>query len=191
MTKLDARLKIIIDRVRRMWLAIMAVSTVLTLAYMPWWCLILLIPFAFVAYFALLYATISFVAATVSPEEIAEAEAQNKVSEEDQARFDAVEKIATRQAAGEKIPDAEIIETLNSVGITDIVKVDDLGPVVGTYRDKNIYEYVHIQMPKDAERSKLLYHGPANIVNGVAELPVNDGMIFAIVDNIVYAKEVK
>lgn len=188
-TKLDDRLRVVIERVRRVWWLVMMAATVLTMMYMPVWCLLLLIPFAFISYFAIIYATISFLAATIPPEEIAEAAAENRKNEADAKKLEAVEQLAKRQAAGEKVSDDEIIETLNSVGIVDIVKVDDIGPVVGTYRDKNIYEYIHINIAGEKEPTKLLYHGPAYMVNGIAEVPVIDGMIFACVDNILYSKE--
>lgn len=189
MSKLDDRLRVVIGNVRRTWWFVMMGATVLTMLYMPIWCLLLLIPFAFISYFILMYVTITYLAAVIPPEEIAEADEANKQIDHNTAKLQAVESIAKRQAAGEKVPDEEIIEVLKSVGIVDVVKVDDIGPVVGTYRDKDIYEYIHVNVPGEKEPTKLLYHGPAYMVNGVAEIPVIDGMIFACVDNILYSKE--
>ncbi len=70
-TKLDARLRVALDRVRTLWLVVMCVATWLTYAYLPTWCLLLLIPFAFVSRVALVFLLVGLLALTIPQEEIA------------------------------------------------------------------------------------------------------------------------
>jgi len=186
--KMDKRLKKALRRCKIAWWVIMFAAGWWAGTYLVPLAWLLLIPFGFISYAICLFVTVNILASTIPPEEIAEADRINKAEEYDRARLEAVAKIAERQAAGEEIPTEEIMETLKAAGI-EVVKVVDTGPVIGSYRDKDIYQFIIVQQPKHDTPDEMTYYGPANIVNGIAQIPEIPGMIFACVENILYAKE--
>lgn len=188
-TKLDGRLLAALQRTKIVWWTIMIASTVATLVYLPLWYMILLIPFGILAAMVLMWVTVNILALRIPMTEITAADAELEQEKLDAAKNAAVEAIARRQAAGEEVSSEEVMEALNAAGIIEVVTVDNMGPVIARYMDTDIYEYIMVQMPKHDTIDKLLYHGPAKLINGVAEIPVIPGWIFANVNNILYSKD--
>lgn len=189
MNEINERFKKAMEFAKGVWWVVMFFTTLAVFAYAPRWAILLLFPFALVSYAIIFIITMNSFVSKLSPEELEQVNAEKQKLAQEREKLDVVKDIADRQAAGENIPADEVLEKLSAAGITDIVKVTALGPVVGTYRDKNIYEYIVVKMQKNKEDDKLMYYGPANIVDGVAQIPVFDGMIFACVDDILYFKE--
>lgn len=187
--QLNNRLRVALTRCKTLWWIVMLGATWYTAAQLPTWCMILLVPFAVVSYMFMLFITINILANTIPPEELLAAEAENAQNKADRSKLDVLAKIAERKAAGEEVSPDEIMEAMAAAGVIDIARVTDMGPVVGTYRDSQIFEYILVKIPGKDVEDKLMYHGPANIVDGNPEIPVIDGMIFACVENILYAKE--
>lgn len=161
--KLNERLLKAMRRAKIAWLVTLAAAGWFASAYLPVWAWLLLFPFAFLSYTVIIYATVVLLSYRISPEELAQAEASN------------MEVAAATQPA----PPPEI------------VAVPEVGPVIGTYKDNPIFEYILVQIPGQSRPEKLMYHGPANVVDGIVEIPDIDGMLFACAENILYAVQQK
>jgi predicted transcriptional regulator len=188
-TKLDGRLLAALARTKIAWWAIMLASTAGVLFYLPWWYVILLLPFGIALAFVLMWMTVNILAWRISSSEIIAADAELEQEKLDNAKNAAVEDIARRQAAGEVISPEEVTKALDAAGIISLVTVDEIGPVIARYMDTDIYEYITVKIPGHDTIDKLMYHGPAQMIQGVAEIPVIKGWVFANVNNILYSKD--
>lgn len=186
--EIHSRIKRAAYRTKLVWWAVMALATWWTVTNLTPLAWLLLVPFAFLSYTVLLFITVQILASTIPHEELMETTAQRDREETARAKLEVVAKIAERQAAGEDVPNEEVFEALNAAGV-EVVRVTDAGPVVGTYLGNDIYEFILVQMPKREGVDRMDYHGPAEMVNGMAQIPVVEGKVFACVNDILYAKD--
>lgn len=190
-THLDERLMKAHARCKAAWWITMIICAAYVWGNMSPWALLLLIPFGFILYLLFLYITVVILAFTIPQAEILQADVDNEAAKAKAEKIAALAEISARQQAGEVVETDEILEALNAAGVVDIVKVTDTGPVIGHYKDKEIYSHIMVKVPNSGDEDQMMvYHGPANIVDGTPEIPVIDGMIFACVENILYSKEV-
>lgn len=156
-----------VNRVSIVWAIMIGFVTLGTAMFLPVWCLILLIPFGIISYMEMITVAATILSRTVSEEELT-------AVEEEQALRDIKEQLA--------------IQLMRAAGLTDVMAVEKMGPIMGNYKDKPIYEYVIVKSPGSKKSEKFLYHSPAILKNGMPEIPVLDGMIFCHVDGILYSK---
>lgn len=186
--EIHSRIARAVRRTKLAWLAVMGLATwwaVANLTPLAW---LLLVPFAFLSYTVLLFITVQILASTIPHEDLMDATAKRDRDETARAKMEVVAKIAERQAAGEDVPSEEVFEALNAAGV-EVVRVTDTGPVVGTYLGNDIYEFILVKMPSHEGIDRMDYHGPAEMVKGMAQIPVVEGKVFACVNDILYAKD--
>lgn len=166
-----------VDRARISWAIIAGVSFVYALINYPWWALIIWAVLAVFTYFGTLLFTAWILAANITEEELQQAENEEKAK-------DLHDRIKANQ-----VPPEELMKMMQDAGVTELVEVEEVGPEIGRYKDNPIYAYVLMKSPGSSELEKFLYHGPANMVHGVPEIPVIDGMLFAHIEGIIYSRE--
>ena len=162
-----------VNRARTAWAAMMGGAIILVAVTTPtFWSFALLIPFGIISYMILLATMAWLLSGNVTEEDLREAEAKQ-------------DSLDVRMQDHVSIPEVE--KVLAESGM-EMAVVKKLGPIVGAYRDKPIYEYINVKAVNAKRAEKFLYHGPANVINGVPEIPEIDGMVFAVVEGILYSK---
>lgn len=174
MSELQRKIGRAVDRARVAWALCSGVALIGVVMFLPLWAIFFWLIISIFTYFGTLLLTAWLLAASISTEELEAAEAEIK-------ERDLKEKLAS----GDHQPE-DTIQMMRDAGIVDVVEVDEVGPEIGTFKGNPIYEYVLMKSPASTAVQKFLYHGPANVVNGMPEIPVLDDMIFAHIDGVLY-----
>ena len=159
------------NNARTVWAALMLIGIGLVAYFLPLWYLIVMIPVGIITYML----TLALVSLVISGE-LTEEEMEEVVhgGEEVDKAFE-----------GKK--SAEEVAKENNVDIHDIMVVDDMGPIIGTYLDKPIYEYVDVKRPGEKVVQRFPYFGPADVKKGIPVIPSFEDMVFAVVEGVLYA----
>jgi len=170
-----------VNRARTAWAVMMGVAAIFTFSTAPNpWMWALLIPFGVISYMVTLAVVAFMLSGNVTEEDLKEAEAkQDSLDVEAKRPNIPPETKKFLQDVGLK-PD--------QVSLHDIAVVSKTGPEIGMFKDKPIYEFIRVKVPGATKTDKLMYHGPAVVKDGQPEIPVVDGMIYALVEGVLYAK---
>lgn len=174
---LHVKIATTVNRVRTFWALGMVVAILWVVFSYPAWYLLFLLPFGFVTYMGCLFIAALVISRDLSDQDLREVE-----------EADALQAVKDKLSSGDHDPE-EVIELMEKAGFTDIVVVEETGPVIGNYKENPIYEYVLVKAPKATQLERYAYHGPAEVVDGIPQIPVLDGLIFAHVQGILYSKE--
>lgn len=183
MSKLQDRVIVKVNRARTIWAFAVILGAIPAIYFMPFLAFILLYPIAAaVAYMLTLLLVCADIARNTTEEEVDEAN-------EEERREEAEEKLnlLAAKVAG-KTPE-EIMELMKEADMTEHSVVEETGPIIGHYRDVPIYMWVLMKAPGSELLEKFAYFGPARMVDGIPEIPVEEGKLFANIQGVLYSKE--
>jgi len=183
MSKLQDRVIQRVNRARTLWAFAFILGAIPALYFMPLVAFILLYPIIGAATYmlTLIYVCVS-ISADITPEEVKEADEEERLEKEEEKRKQLVAKVVG------KTPE-EIKQIMKDADITAHSLVEETGPVIGHYRDVPIYMWVLMKAPGSELLEKFTYFGPARVVDGMPEIPVEEGKTFANIQGVLYAKE--
>lgn len=168
--ELEKRVIDAVNRARGVWFISMLAAMLFTALTMPLSSLLWFIPIGFLSYIFTMRMAAVVIAARLTEEEI------GKLNEANVRHDELKENPASIQAT--TIPGATI----------KAATVDEIGPIIGTYMDKPIHEFIMVKAPDEKAASKFTYFGPARVVAGVPEIPVFDDMLVTCAGGILYSK---
>lgn len=85
----------------------------------------------------------------------------------------------------------EMFNRMRECGIVDVYPIGEVSEtILGSFNGNTIYEWVEVQEPETQEMFKFYYHSPGQYeLDGTPILPEKEGVLFAHVDGIVYARD--
>ena len=183
MSKLQDRVIVKVNRARTLWAFAFILGAIPAFYYLPFLAFILLYPIVGAATYML---TLIFVCLNISKditqEEVDEANEEERLEQEEEKRRQLAAKVAG------KTPE-EVMHIMKEADITQHSVVEETGPIIGHYRDVPIYMRVLMKAPGSELLEKFAYFGPARMVDGMPEIPVEEGKLFANIQGVLYAKE--
>ena len=183
MSKLQDRAIVKVNHARTIWAFAVILGALPAIYFMPFLAFILLYPIgAYATYMLTLLLVCADIARNTTQEEVDEANEEERREAAEEKR-----KLLAEKAAG-KTPE-EIMELMKEADMTEHTTVEETGPIIGHYRDVPIYMWVLMKAPGSELLEKFVYFGPARMDDGIPEIPVEEGKLFASIQGVLYAKE--
>ena len=168
-----------VDHMRRLWAIWMVIITLLVIFSFPFWYVVFLVPLGVITYLGSITFTIIWLTASLN----ARAE-NNEDPELLKTLYDDLKSGKIEQGS------KEMFERMQEAGVAPIGKFSD--EIVGQFNSQTIYEWVEVMNQHTKKFDKFVFWGPGKSdIEGNAMLPEQDGIVFATVNGIIYAKDIR
>jgi len=183
MTAIQEKIAAAVGRTRRLWAIGMALATLWVLFNLPLWLAIFLVPLGVITYLGSITLTILWLTTALNAAGI-----NDDDEEEDHVKLKALH---DDLESGKVLPGSkEMFDRMREAGMSRVVPIGQFSDeIVGYFNGQTMYEWVEVFNQKTQVFDKFNYYGPGKAdADGNPQLPEEDGIVFASVNGIIYAK---